>query len=245
MADVLELIIRYDSAIEMPNEDDDNIEQAHPAPAPPPQTLHEEGHKDCTETRAQGPQQTNLHQPSRLLSLPPELQLLIWEFSVIEPEPLHLNCPCDSSFGGWTEEYYEDQARWEAGEKEPPWQPSLTRVCRSIRADALPMFYKHNHFQAGYCYETDTDMVVDWLKVIGEENRRLMKGFYFYDANCRHDANCPKDLKRVQRSQVVREMGGVLESEYDGDSCKHSVRFMAKGEDEDLDGLEGLFEANE
>lgn len=245
MADILDIIIRYDSAVEMPNEDDDKTEQATPAPVAPPQALYEEGHKGSMETQAQELQPTNHHhQPSRLLSLPPELQLLIWEFSVIESEPLHLNCPCDSSFGGWTEEYYEDQARWEAGEKEPPWQPSLTRVCRSIRADALPMFYKHNRFQAGYCYETDTDMVVDWLTVIGEENRRLMKGFYFFDANCRHDANCPKDLKRVQRSQVVRAMGGVLESEYGDEYCKHAVRFVAKGEDEEFDGLEGLFEAS-
>lgn len=244
MDDPLEMT-RYDSAIEMPFNDNDKTEQAIPAPPPPPQAPpHEEGHHGSTETEPQRPQPTNHYQPSRLLSLPPELQLLIWEFSVIEPEPLHLNCPCDSSYGGWTEEYYEDQSRWEAGEKEPPWQPSLTRVCRSIRADTLPMFYKHNLFQAGYCYETDTDMVVDWLKIIGEENRRLMKGFYFFDANCRHDANCPKDLKRVQRSQVVRGMGGVLESEYGEEYCKHAVRFGAGGEDEEFEGLEGLFEGS-
>ncbi|KAF2167883.1 hypothetical protein M409DRAFT_22031 [Zasmidium cellare ATCC 36951] len=241
MDDTLE---RYDSAVELPFENNKPEEEAMTT-SPPPQAPHEEERSPGSITTSeQEPQQPNRpNQPSRLLSLPPELQLLIWESTVISPEPLHLNCPCDSSYGGWTDEYYTDQASWEAGEKEPPWQPSLTRVCRSIRADALPIFYKYNRFQAGYCYETDTEIVVDWLKVIGEENRKLMRGFYFWDANCRHDANCPKDLKRVQRSEVVRGMCGVLESEYGEEYCKHAVRFGVKGEDEELEGLEGLFES--
>ncbi|KAK4495691.1 hypothetical protein PRZ48_012959 [Zasmidium cellare] len=235
MEDTLE---RYDSAVELPPDQDKNQDAATASPAP--QAPHgEERSQGSTKTQDQG---TKPNQPSRLLSLPPELQLLIWEFTVISPTPLHLNCPCDSSYGGWTDEYYNDQSLWETGEREPPWQPALTRVCRSIRADALPIFYKHNLFQAGYCYETDTDMVVDWLKVIGEGNRNLMRGFYFWDANGRHDANCPKDLKRVVRSEVVRGMGGVVESEYLEGGCRHAVKFGVKGEDEELEGLEGLFE---
>lgn len=239
-------IERYDSAVEVPFEHN-KIEQDETTSLPPPPPQHERssGSTGTEPTDSQETQPTNhLKQPSRLLSLPPELQLLIWEFAVIEPKPLHLNCPCDSSYGGWTEEYYEDQARWDAGEKQPPWQPSLTRINRSIRADALPMFYKQNRFQAGYCYETDTEIVVDWLRTIGEENRRLLREFYFYDANGRHDVNCPKDLKRVKRSAVVKEMGAVLESEYGEDYCKHGVKFLEKGEEEELEALKGLFEGS-
>ena len=181
------------------------------------------------------------HTVSRLLSLPAELQLAIWEFAVIQEDPLLVNCPCDSSYGGWSEDYYADVDLWENGTKHSPWQPALTRVCRSIRADALPMWYKHNQFQSGYCYETDLDMTVDWLRIISAENRKLMKHFYFYDANYQHDDNCPKDLTKLERSKVFREFGGVMQSTYDGKSCRHDVVFRDKVVDEKLEGLEGLF----
>ncbi|EME88647.1 uncharacterized protein MYCFIDRAFT_80019 [Pseudocercospora fijiensis CIRAD86] len=177
---------------------------------------------------------------SRLLSLPPEIQLIIWEFTVTSAEPLFINCACDSSYGGWTEEYYADRERWEKGERHPPWQPGLTRTCASIRADALKMFYK-NTFQAGYCYECDLDIVIDWLKTIGPVNRECIGKFVFFDANRKHDRNMPKDLTKVLRSDVVRIMGGRVESTYDGEGCKHVVKFGPHG-DEDLMALKDLFE---
>ncbi|KAF7197569.1 hypothetical protein HII31_01072 [Pseudocercospora fuligena] len=177
---------------------------------------------------------------SRLLSLPPEIQLIIWEFTVTSAEPLFINCACDSSYGGWTEEYYADRELWEKGERHPPWQPGLTRACASIRADALKMFYKLNTFQAGYCYECDLDIVIDWLKTIGAANREKIGKFIFFDANRKHDRNMPKDLIKILRSEVVRVMGGRVESTYDGKGCKHVVRFGPHG-DEDLMALEGLF----
>ncbi|KXT02421.1 hypothetical protein AC578_7830 [Pseudocercospora eumusae] len=177
---------------------------------------------------------------SCLLSLPPEIQLIIWEFTVTSTDPLLINCACDSSYGGWTEEYYADRELWEKGERHPPWQPGLTRACASIRADALKMFYKQNTFQAGYCYECDLDIVVDWLRTIGAANRENIGKFVFFDANRKHDRNTPRDLTKVLRSEVVRVMGGRIESTYDGEGCKHFVRFGPHG-DEDLMVLEGLF----
>lgn len=180
--------------------------------------------------------------PSRLLSLPAELQLAIWEFVVIQEEPLLLNCPCDSFYGGWSEEYYAEVDLWENGTKHPPWQPALTRVCSSIRADALPMWFKHNRFQAGYCWETNRGMTLDWLEIIGAENRKLIKHFYFHDANFEHDDNSPSDLRKLKRSKVFREFGGVMQSTYDGECCRHDVLFCDKVVDEELEGLARLFD---
>lgn len=178
--------------------------------------------------------------PSRLLALPAEIQLLIFGFAVIEAEPLYLNCPCDSSFGGWTDEYYDTRGLWEVGERQPPQQPGLTRVCTQIRADTLPMFYQLNQFQAGYCYECDLDIVLAYLKFIGTENRKMMKSFYFFDGNRRHDANRPTDLKRVMRSAVTRQMGGRVQSSYDDKGCTHAVTFDQE-DGREFEGVEKLF----
>lgn len=180
--------------------------------------------------------------PASLLSrLPDELLLIIWEYSVISPEPLDLNCPCDSSFGGWTEAYYNEREAWDLRQRCPPWQPALTRVCRSIRADALPMFYKHNAFRAGYCYECDTEIVTDWLKVIGQQNREMLREFYFVDANPSHDRYSPKCLKRVLRGDVVRSLGGSLQSTYTSEACRHDVSFVRR-DGEEMEGVQRLFE---
>lgn len=104
------------------------------------------------------------------------------------------------------------------------------------------MWFKYNRFQSGYCYETDLDMTVDWLEIMGAENRKMMTHFYFYDANYQHDRNCPKDLTKLERSKVTREFGGVMQSTYDGESCRHDVTFCDKIDGEELEGLEGLFE---
>lgn len=102
------------------------------------------------------------------------------------------------------------------------------------------MFYKHNTFQAGYCYECDLEIVFNWLKHIGAENRATIGNFVFFDANRRHDRNTPKDLTKVKRSRVVREMGGKIESSYNVDGCRHAVRF-GEHADEELLALERLF----
>ncbi|KAF2208147.1 hypothetical protein CERZMDRAFT_91615 [Cercospora zeae-maydis SCOH1-5] len=173
--------------------------------------------------------------------LPDELLLIIWEYAVIDAEPLLVNCPCDSFFGGWTDAYYSERDAWKEGTRQPPCQPPLTRVCRSIRADALSIFYSRNAFRAGYCYECDTNLVVSWLRVIGQQNRSMLKEFFFWDANAVHDQYSPKCLKKLKRSAVVRELGGCVDTIATSDACRHDVRF---GQEplEELEGVADLFE---
>ena len=52
-------------------------------------------------------------------------------------------------------------------------QPDLTRVCRQVRDDTLPMFYGSNHFVLdGDCYGTSYRK---WLRVIGPRNVALLR----------------------------------------------------------------------
>jgi hypothetical protein len=176
---------------------------------------------------------------SALFNLPTELVLSIFEYAIIEAEPLLLNCGCDSSYTD-EEEWDEDQARWESGEKHPPYQPGLTQTCRWVRSVTLPMFYERNAFRSHYCFRVDLDMSLRWLKAIGPDNRRRLKDFCFIDKNPLYDMQWERDLKRLQRREVFKEMDGnfeTLESAY----CCHRVRFGVE-QDDSLEGLEALFE---
>ena len=169
-------------------------------------------------------------QQSRLLQLPVELQLAIFEYSVIEDTPLLLNCGCDSSYRS-VEAWEEDQALWERGEKHPPAQPGLTQTCHVIRATTLPMFYRQNMFRAHYCFETNLDKSIDWLGAIGPANRQNLRDFALWDWNPIFDVFTPRDLKRAKRSDIVRKYGGRMESLHRDDHCFHKVVFGERVED--------------
>ena len=168
-----------------------------------------------------------------------ELLLLICEHAVIEEEPLLLNCGCDSSYKS-LEAWHEDEALWESGEKHPPVQPALTRTCKFVRALAIPIYYQQNVFRAHYCYETDLTMAIRWLKGIGHANRLLMRDFALWDKNPSFDAWIPRDIKQAQRSDIVRCMGGCMETVGVPGFCCHKVAFE-EGEREYYDAIPWLF----
>ena len=180
-------------------------------------------------------------QQSRLLRLPVELQLAIFEYAIIESEPLLLNCGCDSSYGGNYQEWHADEERWTSREKHPPQQPGLTGTCAAVRSVTLPMFYQQNAFRAHYCFEADLDMAVAWLKRIGPTNRRLLRNFCCWDKNRHYDNQMPKDLKRVRRSDLVRDMGGSLETLKVDEYCCHRVIF-GDGDNDHYEMVQHLFD---
>lgn len=99
-------------------------------------------------------------------------------------------------------------------------QPAITRVNRSIRADALKMYYRNNTFVAEYChwktYDFDTTFWM-WTRAIGEENRRNVGELIVWDEcptiaplESEYDEEndwCLRDLK-----SYVREMQGTVGS---------------------------------
>lgn len=76
----------------------------------------------------------------------------------------------------------------------PSKQPALTRVCKQLRAEGLPVFHGNNtflmrvfHRQATASKPDDATSALlersrDWLRAIGGNNRALIKSVIFRDA---------------------------------------------------------------
>ena len=62
-------------------------------------------------------------------------------------------------------------------------QPAITRTCRLLRQECLPVFYYNNEFEA-YHWEK-VDCIRDWLVAVGPSNRRAMGTLTFH---CKFDA---------------------------------------------------------
>ncbi|KAK5175229.1 uncharacterized protein LTR77_000366 [Saxophila tyrrhenica] len=182
-----------------------------------------------------------VRQQSPLLRLPVEIQLIIYEFAVVDDTPLLLNCPCDSTYD-CEEDWLEDQSLWSNGTKQQPQQPGLTRASRFLRAVTLPMFYERNVFRAHYCFNTDVDFAIKWLDRIGSENRRLLQDFCFIDDNLAFDDMYPNDLMHLRRSAVIRKMGGAIEPKHADYQLRHRVSFLNDDGDEYLELIARLFD---
>ncbi|KAK4620119.1 hypothetical protein CLAFUW4_11365 [Fulvia fulva] len=90
------------------------------------------------------------------LSLPAELQLQIIELMVKEPKPINIDR--DLTYRSAT-------------------QPAITRVCGSIRADALPLHYRLNTFEGNYCsWSWLCERTMKCLSGIGAVNHGYLKG---------------------------------------------------------------------
>lgn len=177
---------------------------------------------------------------SPLLQLPVEVQLVIFELAVQEPEPLLLNCGCDSSYHGDYDKWAEDSQAWQAGTLRAPQQPSLTKTCSLLRQITLPLFYKLNTFRGHYCYRADPDAAIKWLADIGPENRRSIRDLAFWDFNQAFDEYEPMHLLQLKRSKLCKEMEGVLETDPEvEDCCFHRVTFRPS--QDEFHGVEDLF----
>lgn len=73
--------------------------------------------------------------PFRLFDLPPELWLRICEFAVTSTKPIQVG----------REPRTKDQVAIVR-------QPAITRACRLLRSEALPLYYSHNSFEIFHCY---------------------------------------------------------------------------------------------
>ncbi|USW55561.1 hypothetical protein Slin15195_G088800 [Septoria linicola] len=128
----------------------------------------------------------------RLLDLPAELQLRIIEFAVTEQAPIWM------TYGAWLlgkkgidgayDSEHEGEWRSEVATRK---QPSITRVSRTIRVDAIKMYYENNFFEAGYCLaDVDThegEVTIEWLAAIGLENRRRIRDLVVFDTGASLD----------------------------------------------------------
>lgn len=90
----------------------------------------------------------------------------------------------------------------------PGRQPGLTRTCRAIRAEALPIFYSINEFLTSPLCPEDEQVMSAWLRAIERENREhldhvLMLKWDFMRYNSaveRFDRRRTRFLKRLKHS---------------------------------------------
>ncbi|KAI6798132.1 hypothetical protein KC363_g717 [Hortaea werneckii] len=101
-----------------------------------------------------------MNKPFRLLDLPPELWARICTLAILDPADItiqhayHPNLVCSQTL-----------------------QPPLTRTCRVLRGECVPLFYKLVNFIILDEY-VDVDGNLKWLRSLGKENRRRFQRLY-------------------------------------------------------------------
>ncbi|KAK6442920.1 hypothetical protein LTR95_000798 [Oleoguttula sp. CCFEE 5521] len=92
-------------------------------------------------------------------------------------------------------------------------QPSLTRVCRQLRAEVLPVFYGIHHFHieldqfrnsTNNSRRAFNNSIDGWLRSIGDTNLRYIRRFTMAAPV---DVFSRKEFETVQLSYIRREMG--------------------------------------
>lgn len=63
-------------------------------------------------------------------------------------------------------------------------QPTITRVCRAVRLECLPHFYKANAFIIYGC-DNFASRLNAWLAAIGAENRAALQHLYYSPGSAR------------------------------------------------------------
>ncbi|KAK5121503.1 hypothetical protein LTR85_005336 [Meristemomyces frigidus] len=93
---------------------------------------------------------------SPFLGLPAELRNRIYRAALIIPEPVDIELPRSQDSPGW-------QA------------PGLLQTCRTIRAEALAIYYTNNTFLGTVQGPGFTQTLVPWLRAMGVEQRRMIR----------------------------------------------------------------------
>ncbi|GAB1731420.1 hypothetical protein NU195Hw_g1130t1 [Hortaea werneckii] len=135
--------------------------------------------------------------PFRLLDLPPELWTRICTLAILDPADITIK-----------------QAAYPKLVCLQTLQPSITRTCRALRSECLPLFYKLVNFIILDEY-ADVEGIVKWLRSLGKRNRQRFRRLYL--ACRREDPGSPYlgnedeagwDLAEVN---ILREFGAQFE----------------------------------
>ena len=151
-----------------------------------------------------------LRSPFRLLDLPPELWLRICEFAVIKSRPIQIGREPDPA----------DQMAMVS-------QPDITRTCRLLRSEGLPLFYSANVFEMYHYFGIPCPR--RWILAIGEGNRQRMRTMTVV-------SGCHKDFWKgsFQRAAIDVEIDydgpaqRVAALLFQGSFNKYEVRFTPK-----------------
>ncbi|KAK5697989.1 hypothetical protein LTR97_006949 [Elasticomyces elasticus] len=140
----------------------------------------------------------------RLLALPAELRLQIYEYAVLKSRPVIIT-----------------RRETKAGRKAQLIQPALSKTCRSIREDALKIYYSKTRFAATYSswgdrgrkdWRRNASTINRWLRCIGAKNRGLINSLEVF-GYCIREFNNPHEIWYIaaHRKLMHRELGEVAQ----------------------------------
>ena len=152
----------------------------------------------------------------RLLDLPAELQLIVYEYVVCYPGPIHISRDPEEMLGRLSDkcsgqlQFYHDSP------------PPLTRVNRYLRELTMVMYYSSNRFVAYlWCsrgIDWRTARIVRCLRQAGMEGRGWMGELVVYDRgriNIRGGPHVPDYRMCVQLLRLeFKLMGGTLTRDF-------------------------------
>jgi len=164
----------------------------------------------------------------RLLDLPPELRLRIYEHVVIREGPVCIT-PSSYSTYGW-EDWYSAAA---VTCRNPP---PLTCTSKAIREDSLKLYYRMNDFIGGCCVKvsngryTELGLLKQWLRRIGAKNRGNIRSLAVIDAKevVKGDHGCMGNHARQPFGLL--EFGAKIEA-VSGKRGMHRVVFVEAEEE--------------
>ena len=137
---------------------------------------------------------------SRLLDLPTEVQLQIYELVLTHPKPINI---------------YLDRCR---AERLLRVQPPLSKVSREIRQDVLQLYYSHITFSM-CCFSGKAQYLKlfrAWLSAIGSANRARLANVYLFSDYAYYrelgDGHKVKVVENITRA-LDGLVTGVLETE--------------------------------
>lgn len=160
--------------------------------------------------RARLARQTLTARQSRLLALPTELRLLIYELAVTVDGPIAISphaVGCEVDDMEWLVRAAEEKGI----------QPALTRTCSEIRIAVLPLYYSSNDFVAILCrYDfgingIESKLLTAWLTAIGPANRSQLRSLTTME---------PKVLRTDNRVEATRPNEDVMALLKAGDFTK-------------------------
>ncbi|KAK5125817.1 hypothetical protein LTR85_012093 [Meristemomyces frigidus] len=163
----------------------------------------------------------------RLLDLPPELRLRIYEYAVTSDGPVQItfnNYKPQNEYGIMGPEAAALNEWQQPAAIAERTQAALSRTCREIHVDALKLYYAHNDFEAGYCHVAHREFptLVKWLDSFGVQHRERLRSLRISDVHTAYGGRdgCMEDPV----SASLLRLGAVVEA-VDQRLAVHMVTF--------------------
>lgn len=133
---------------------------------------------------------SSLQAASPLFRLPAELRNIIYEMALPEDHPISVGT-----------------TPWYSSTTVPPGtgtQPALTRTCRAIRHEALPIFYAENVFITSLAHPINEAWMRRWLHAIGPRNRKALQQVHIEESEWHSYGFSMDDFRRAQNRFLER-----------------------------------------